>query len=210
MAWPKRFAFLFVLFWIAGSMGFIFFYSRQLQKQPLPELGTVPAFELTDSGGKIFSSAALEGKVWVADFIFSSCGGPCPMMSAEMARFDRKLSDFPELRLVSFSVDPEHDTPQRLAAYAAQYEANPMRWHFLTGDREAIYGLALQHFRLAAGTAETPDAGHMILHSTKFVLVDRRMRIRGYYDSLEPPQLKKLALDARRLAQGLASDAAAA
>ncbi len=197
----RRFAFLFVVFWIIGGVSFIFLYGRHLQNKPLPELGKIPAFELVDSRGEVWSSERLKGKVWMADFIFTSCAGPCPMMSASLARVTRELKNAPNVEAVSFSVDPDHDTPARLAEYAAQYEADPARWHFLTGEKPRIYGLAIQHFHLAAGAmlAEPPDPAHTILHSTKFVLVDAQFGIRGYYDSFDPNQVQKLIRDARRL-----------
>ena len=199
----KRFAFLFVVLWIVGGVSFIFLYGRHLQNRPLPELGQIPPFQLMERSGKNFNSIQLQGRPWIADFIFTSCAGPCPMMSGTLARVTQELKDAPDVRFVSFSVDPEHDTPARLSEYAQQYEADPARWFFLTGEKSRIDALALQHFHLALGKApaEFPDPAHTILHSTKFVLVDSKGAIRGYYDSFEPMQVQKLIRDARRLAE---------
>ena len=128
-----------------------------------------------------------------------------------MARVAGELEGFPSIQFVSFSVDPERDTPARLTEYAAEYKADPERWHFLTGDKSRLYALAIQHFHLAAGAmlAPPPDPAHTILHSTKFVLIDAQSGIRGYYDSYDPNQVQKLIRDARRLAGKPISHAAA-
>ena len=173
-------------------------------------MGKIPAFELVNSRGEKWGSTHLQGRVWIADFIFTHCAGPCPLMSATMARITRELKDTPGVQSVSFSVDPDNDTPERLSEYAAQYEADSARWQFLTGEIKSIYALAIQHFHLAAGAmlAEPPDPAHTILHSTKFVLVDAQSGIRGYYDSFDPNQIQKLIRDARRLAMESLSHAA--
>ena len=196
----RKAAFVFVVLWIAGSMAFIVWNSRKLAELPLPVLGEAGAFQLTDQSARSVGSRQLGGKVWIADFIFTSCAGPCPTMSALMRRFTEQLSDFDQVRFVSFSVDPERDTPERLAEYGARYHADPERWFFLTGDKDAIYDLAEKRFRLAA--ADTDPAlrsAHTILHSSKFVLVDKAGKIRGYYDSAEPFQLKAMVRNAKRL-----------
>ncbi len=202
----RRLAGIFVVLWIAGSMAFIFWNSRKLAEKPLPVLGEIPAFQMTDQTGRAFDSAQLAGKVWIADFMFTYCAGPCPMMSSVMRRFTEQLSRFENVRFVSISVDPARDTPERLAEYAEAFKADPEKWFFLTGEKAAIYDLAQQHFRLAAGenTARIRNAAgpaHTILHSSKFVLVDQAGKIRGYYDSSEPFQLKALVRNTVRLAQ---------
>lgn len=196
----RKAAGLFVVLWIAGGMAFIVWNSRKLAELPLPVLGDVGAFELSDQSGRLVKADKLNGKVWIADFIFTSCAGPCPTMSALMRRFTEQLSDADQVRFVSFSVDPERDTPERLAEYGVRYHADPDRWFFLTGDKDAIYDLAEKKFRLAA--ADTDPAlrsPHTISHSSKFVLVDKAGKIRGYYDSAEPFQLKAMVHNARRL-----------
>ena len=143
---------------------------------PLPVLGSVTPFSLISSEGKPFRLDDLGGKVWVADFIFTSCAGPCPLMSQKMARLQRTFRNVPALALVSFSVDPETDTPEVLSRYAGLLGANTDVWHFLTGEYEDIQKLAVEGFHL--GSVENP-----IHHSTYFALVDSRGDIRGYYDS---------------------------
>ena len=145
----------------------------------LPELGAVPAFNLTTDAGSRADEAMFVGKVSVVDFIFTSCAGICPMMSARMAWLQEELREYPDVQFVSFSVDPATDTPELLTEYGKRYGAIPGRWTFLTGDREQIYSLTQKGFHLGL-EAEGDDA---IIHSPKFVLVDRKGSIRGYYDS---------------------------
>jgi len=164
----------------------------------LPVLGTVPGFALTDQTGARVGLAELRGRVWIADFIFTSCAGICPGMTARMAEAQERLRDLADLRLVSFTVDPETDTVETLARYGKRHGAEPGRWHLLTGERAAIHRLSIEGFKLGAGPA--PDGGpEPILHSSKLVLVDRAGRIRGYYDTEEEAVVERLLDDARRL-----------
>jgi protein SCO1/2 len=158
----------------------------------LPVYGHVPEFRLTSQTGEPFDRKALEGKVWVADFIFTHCPGPCPRLSAQMRRVQTAVAEFPDVRLISFSVDPERDTPPVLAEYANRYHAQPGRWFFLTGDRKTLDALDRRAFMLGNvdGTLE---------HSTRFVLVDRRGKIRGYYSTSEDDPTARLIVDIRRL-----------
>jgi protein SCO1/2 len=159
--------------------------SCQPEKQ-LPVFGQVPDFELTTQSGKSFSSRELAGRIWVADFIYTTCSGPCPMMSSKMRRV--QAAD-PGLLLLSFSVDPEHDTPEKLADYAKRYQAG-QNWYFLTGAHDTLQMLSRDTFKLS-------DLG--ITHSTRFVLVDRKGRIRGYYGTQEDDPVRELLADVRRL-----------
>jgi len=158
--------------------------------------GSIPDFILIDSDARPFSGVALRNKVWIANFIFTSCAGTCPAMSAKM----RKLQDgLPaEIHLVSFTVDPARDTPQVLAAYAKQYAAEPSRWHFVTGEKAALYKLSIEGFKLAVDDTMGAEV-EPITHSTRFVLVDRMGQIRGFYSGMEEQDLSRLAADARTL-----------
>lgn len=158
----------------------------------LPILGKVTDFQLTERNGQSVGLTDLRGKVWVADFIFTSCAGPCPIMSRRMADLQQKWSKENGLRLVSISVDPERDTPAVLQKYADQYGAHPKRWLFLTGDMVVITDLAVNGFKL--GSIE--DA---IYHSTKFALVDRLGQIRGYYDGTSLDEVNQLVGDIRQV-----------
>ena len=162
----------------------------------LPIYGQVPEFQLTDQAGQPFAAGSLKGRTWIADFIFTSCAGTCPQMTARMASLQAKLP--PKVRLVSISVDPQRDTPQVLAEYAGRHGADPARWRFLTGDPARIAPLVSQGFRLSY--AEGTDPAEPIIHSVRFVLVDPSGAIRGYYDSSDSAQVERLVRDAKSLA----------
>lgn len=154
-----------------------------------------PSFVLIDQEGRPFNSSALKGRVWIADFIFTSCAGTCPGMSAKMTLLQQRLPA--EIPLISISVDPKRDTPLVLAEYARRYGAKLGRWFFLTGPEEEIRRVAQQGFLLSVAEGGGPE--EPIVHSVRFVLVDREGEIRGYYDSNDPAQLKELIRDAGTL-----------
>jgi protein SCO1/2 len=167
--------------------------------EPPPVLGEVPGFTLTNRDGRTVRRADLAGAPWIADFIFTRCGAACPMMSLRMARLERELPRDLGVRFVSFSVDPEHDTPKVLEEYAESFGA-PGRWLFLTGDKRAIHRLSKEGFKLAVDDTTPVNEDEPILHSTRFVLVDGDGRIRGYYEAFDEEALKKLARDLEALA----------
>ncbi len=158
----------------------------------LPVLGQVPHFQLTAQDGETFDSGALAGRIWVADFFYTSCPGPCPMMSERMHQVQVRTGDLPDVRLVSFTVDPAHDTAPVLKAYSRHFLAQPGRWFFLTGDRALLNDLGLNAFHL------NPVDGALD-HSTRFALVDRRGRIRAYYSFADDGLVKQLTEDVRTL-----------
>lgn len=163
----------------------------------LPELGQVPPFEFTGADGQPFSSTALDGKIWVVDFFFTNCPGPCPRMSKQLSELQEQTKALPNFRLVSITVDPGRDTPEALAAYARRYKADPARWFFLTGRKDFIANLMSEAFYLGF-------ADNLQEHSTRFVLVDGKRRIRGFYDSFDAPgqageNIKKLLSDIQEL-----------
>jgi len=154
--------------------------------------GAVPEFSLTDQTGAMFSSATvLNGRVWVADFFFTTCPGPCPRMSSQMHQVQMALAK-EGIRLVSFTVDPEHDSPPVLESYARSFDARTGVWYFLTGSRGALQHLDRDAFQLG-------DVDGTLQHSTRFVLVDKHLRIRGYYLTSEPDAISRLIADARSL-----------
>src|SRR5438067_3671349 len=167
---------------------------RQLEVQALRQrtvssYGSVPSFQLTNQNGQPSGSPQLAGKIWIADFIYTMCPGPCPMISTRMSDLQKPLEKT-DVRLVSFSVDPEKDTPQVLRSYATRLQAEPGRWDFLTGPKSAIYKLSHDGFKLAV--SDGSDAKGIPVHSTRIVLVDRHGQIRGYYDTTEADAMTKL------------------
>ena len=145
----------------------------------------------------------LRGKIWIADFIYTTCTDTCPLQSAELAKLQEQLGDRKDLKLVSFTVDPDRDTPQILSGYAERFHADADRWLFLTGSKEQISRLIQEGFRLSATPALNGGAaGDVILHSPRFVLVDKQAQIRGYYDSRDAAALKRLRQDITKLLNG--------
>jgi len=164
----------------------------------VPVLGSVPEFSLTEANGTALRRADLLGKVWVASFLFTRCAEACPLLMQHEARLQPDLPLRDDLRLVSFSVDPDWDTPKVLTEYAHTFGADRSRWLFLTGDKKQVYRLASDGFHLAALNAD-PATEMPILHSTKLVLVDRGGAIRGYYDSSDPVEMQKLIRNVRQV-----------
>ena len=147
----------------------------------------VPDFTLTERSGKTVSRDDLKGKVWVASFVFTRCSGPCPQVTATMARLQKELDlrNADDMRLVTFTVDPDKDTPNELKQYAARYQADPERWLFLTGMPEAdLHRLLHDGFKVTAQRAANPKPGDEFDHSSRLAVVDRQGNIRGYFDGL--------------------------
>jgi protein SCO1/2 len=160
----------------------------------LEVFGQIPQFELIAQNGQPFHSQVLAGKIWVADFIYTTCPGPCPRMTSQMREVQDAVSKLPDVRLVSFTVDPAQDTPPVLAAYAKLHGASPAIWYFLTGPVPTLQMLDRDAFKLG-------NIDATMQHSTRFVLVDRQGRIRGYYDTSDSSSIPKVIADASALAR---------
>jgi protein SCO1/2 len=172
---------------------------RGARREPLPVIAEVPAFSLVDRDGSVVTGADFAGAPWIADFIFTRCVAFCPRMTLEMSRVAEALPAGSPVEIASISVDPEHDTPEVLSAYAEQHGAGE-NWHFLTGEVGAIESLAREGFLLAVDRSPPPGAGPgPIVHSNRFVLVDGEGRIRGYYDSFDRAEMDRLLGDVRTL-----------
>lgn len=174
--------------WLAAASGSLL---TGCLKAPLPEINRVPDFELIDQDGRPFRSAGkLHGMVWVADFFFTTCNGPCPRMSALMRRVQDATASLADVRLVSFTVDPKTDTPAVLKEYGRRFRQDPQRWFLLTGDPETLRRLAAEVFYLGGMGPE---------HGTRFALVDRKMRLRGYYETADSSCVERVTADIGRL-----------
>lgn len=165
---------------------------EQLQQTFWP----VGEFTLTERNESTVTAADLVGKVWVADFFYSTCPGPCPMLSSRLSEVQRQIGNDDRVRLVSISTDPEKDTPAVLRQYAQRFAASE-RWLFLTGEKDAIRELALKGFKLPF--AETPNGPEPIIHSTRLILVDQTGMIRGFYEGAGDVLPDELIRDLRRL-----------
>jgi protein SCO1 len=170
-------------------------------RKPPPELGSVGEFSLTDQQGRPVTAATMRGKVWAAAFMFTRCPTVCPRITRRMRDLQQAAATAHiALELVSFSVDPENDTPEVLRAYAQKYGADLTSWRFLTGDLEVVRRTSEQGFKLALDGKATPDAEHFgLFHGSHLVLVDGAGKIRGYYRTSEDEQMKQLLDDAKSL-----------
>jgi cytochrome oxidase Cu insertion factor (SCO1/SenC/PrrC family) len=185
------------------------FRLRQIKSMPnsgaadltLADFGPVPDFSLTERSGKTVTSADLRGKPWVGNFIFTRCGGPCPLLSMRTAELQKDYLPKTNLSFVSFTVDPEYDSPKVLTEYAQRYGADSKRWLFLTGNSEKVYQMINQGFHLAVEKNKNPKApvGEAFNHSLSFVLVDANGRIRGYYAGNDLESLQRLRRDIKTL-----------
>jgi protein SCO1/2 len=173
---------------LAGTAAYYFVIIRPVSATPPPVMGEVADFSLVDTEGTAFTKSKLDGKVWVADLVFTSCQMTCPMLTKKMANVYRSYKLEEGVRFVSVSVDPDTDTPEVLKKYAAEHQVDSSKWHFLTGDFAEIKNLATKSLKLAA----EKDAN---LHSDRFVLVDADSHVRGYYDPADKQSLSKLFND---------------
>jgi len=212
---------------LIGAVGVLWFWqgpairswlSGKRPGEALDVFGNVTDFSLIERSGRQVGLLDLAGKVWITNFIYTHCPDTCPLQTAQMAKLQADFAEEKALRLVSITVDPERDTVLVLSQYAKRYGADPERWLFLTGEKKTIYRLALESFRLsvvdpAEGVkswlfgpipvlAHHGEMGKQFIHSSRFVLVDRQARIRGYYQSAEEDALQRLRRDVRILLRG--------
>ena len=173
---------------------------ERIADKPLPRYRTVPPFTFTERTGQPFDSASLRGKVWLANFFFTACPGPCLVMNGKMQEIQQELEKDKAHRveMVSFTIAPEMDTPPVLTKYAARFHAETGRWFFLTGDHDAIYHVAHDVFMLPVVKTDPakkePDQGDYI-HTTKIAVVDPQGVVRGYYDSTDGEVVQKVMTD---------------
>jgi len=159
-----------------------------------PEM-KAPDFVFTDQGGKAFSSFELQGKVWVADFIFTRCAGTCPMLSSHMRQLAKQWQGNGLLRLVTFTVDPDYDKVPVMAQYAQEFGADPTQWTFLTGKKKDLYAMIREGFKLSAAPDPQAIPGFEFIHTVRMVLVDGQGKIRGLYDGDDETDLDNLKQD---------------
>jgi len=158
---------------------------------------TIGTFSMTNQDGNTVTINDVKGKIHVAEYFFTHCGSICPIMNKQMQRVHRKFKSNNNVKILSFTVDPENDTVQRMKWYANKHNASGNNWHFLTGDKEELYQLARKsYFTLKPAEARNlGDAGSDFIHTNNFVLVDRELRIRGYYDGTNQAEVTKMMRD---------------
>lgn len=186
LAWLRKYIWI-----VAAVLGIVTITGLRGRLRSVPEtppvLYTLPSYDLVDHQGRPFSPDTLSGKVWVAGFVFTSCPSTCPAVTRAMGslrdRYDRLGID---IEMVSFSVDPERDTPEVLAAYAEKVGATSERWRFVTGSEQAVGDLVRKGFKLGMDPTPTDDGSLFdIAHSTQLALVDADGGVRGFFD-IEP------------------------
>src|SRR5688572_6228714 len=175
--------------------------SAQPRAGALPVMWPAPTFSLGDQNGATIDNATLKGRVWIVDFIFTSCGHVCPRMTARRVELQQELND-PRISFLSFSVDPEHDTAETRKTYAAKHGVDESRWHFVSpANRDAAMKLAT-----AMKIAGKPrEADNPILHADRFLLIDASGRVRGIYHLDDPAAMARLAGEASALAKNLSA-----
>lgn len=166
--------------------------SLGFQQEELPVLGKVQDFEFTNSDSSTFYSKSLKNKVWLFNLFFTSCQGPCPLITANLKNIYSEYNSKSNFQMVSLSVDPQRDTPEKLTAYAKRFKVEPSKWYFIVGSEDKMREVAVNSFQL--GTLEEPT-----MHSNRVVLVDAQSNIRGFYMGIVPSDIEKLKKDLKKL-----------
>ena len=157
----------------------------------------VQPFNLTNQDGENYSDRNVNNKIYVADFFFTSCTSACPKMTNNLKLVEDAFKNDKDIMIVSFTVDPETDTAQRLKWYAGLFKIDTDKWNLLTGSKQEIYRLARESFYVSAGDGDGgPDD---FIHSDKLVLVDKQKQIRGYYTGTDKSSVEQLIHDIKKL-----------
>lgn len=205
-----------IVFCVAG-VTFTYFMIRPSEEEKLPVINPIDLedemvdpellrvgyghrvgkFSFLDQEGEMITDKDVEGKVYVVEYFFTTCKTICPVMNVQMQRVHEKFKKESEFKILSFTVDPENDTVDQMKRYASAHGADRRQWHFLTGHRDSLYRLARRSFFvLKPAEAENQgDVGSDFIHTNNFVLVDRKMRIRGYYDGTSSKEVDRLMHD---------------
>jgi protein SCO1/2 len=203
--WAKRLGLrvLVLLFGLTIVSGLAYVVRARQPPPPMAVYGHVPTFQLVDQGGAPFTDGSMAGHVNVVDFIFTRCAASCPRLTARMADLQGRLARAgSSARLVSFSVDPDNDTPAVLAEYAARAGADPSRWSFVTGPVDTVKAAVVGGFKIALEKLPKGANDYDVTHGDWFVLVDPTGKLRGYYTTDEPNDLDRVLIDVQRLEHG--------
>jgi len=163
--------------------------------QHVKKYHTIGDFSLTNQNGKTITQNDYKDKIYVADFFFTTCQTICPVMTDHMAEIQEELKRDQEVLLLSHTVTPEIDSVAQLKRYALQKGVNDEKWNLVTGDKKEIYDLARKSY-LAAKESPNP---YELIHTENFVLVDKKKRIRGFYDGTDPEAIEQLLEDIKIL-----------
>lgn len=187
----------------------LFFYACQEKDRLLPILGaktietnggiidttykTIPDFEFIDQDSNEISQKTFQNKIYIADFFFTTCPTICPIMKTQLFRVYEKFKGNNQVAFLSHTIDPKHDTVAVLKNYANGLGVSSNQWHFVTGNREAIYDIAQNHYMISAKEDESAPGG--AVHGGSFILIDKEKRIRGYYDGTNEKEVTQLIND---------------
>jgi protein SCO1/2 len=173
-----------VILQLVAACAFVASASACSGSSPLSDYGALPDFSLTNQRGKTVTASLLRGRVVIANFIFTSCPDVCPLLTEQLAAIRKQLPERAALTLVSFSVDPEHDTPERLQQFAAAHGADRENWWFVTGPLDQVKAIVTGGFKQAMDIEPgAPGKPRNVLHGTHFVLIDTNGQIRGFFRS---------------------------
>jgi cytochrome oxidase Cu insertion factor (SCO1/SenC/PrrC family) len=190
-----------------AALGFAGFTALRHNAPPPVDLGPIGDFSLTERSGGTVTNADLAGKVWIASFVFTRCTGGCPQVTGTVARLQDAFRDQPDVRLVTFTVDPERDDPDELKKYAEHFGADSQRWLFLTGSEEQLYHLIEKGFKVPVQRNRGEDAkpGQEVMHGFKLVLVDRHGHHRGYFEGRQVDDMGQPVDELPKLRQAVAA-----
>lgn len=162
---------------------------------------TIGDFSFTNQEGKTITQKEIENKIFVVEYFFTNCATICPKMNIQMQRLSQYYKNNDGIKILSFTVNPEVDTVEQMKRYADAHKSDPNQWHFLTGSKKDLYKLARTSFFVLkpAEAQNLGDAGNDFIHTNNFVLVDRKKRIRGYYDGTSIKEVTQLISDIEQL-----------
>lgn len=209
----KKYRLFFGVFIVLSAIILTLFYSALKPKKTLPiynpadvnpelvdstvqyisKYHTIADFSFTNQNGKIITQKDYEGKIYVADFFFTTCGSICPKMTTNLSDIQKEFANNPKVKLLSFTVFPETDSVPVLKAYAKKNQVNDAKWNLVTGDKKEIYTLARKSY-LAVKLGKPSELYDMV-HTENFVLVDTKKRVRGFYDGTNKEDIKRLIED---------------
>ena len=213
LAFLKKYRLFFGVFIVLSAIILTLFYSALKPKKTLPiynpadvnpelvdsyvqyisKYHTIADFSFTNQNGKTITQKDYEGKVYVADFFFTTCGSICPKMTTNLSDVQKAFANNPKVKLLSFTVFPETDSVPVLKAYAKKNQVNDAKWNLVTGDKKEIYTLARKSY-LAVKLGK-PNELYDMVHTENFVLVDTKKRVRGFYDGTNKDDIKRLIED---------------
>jgi protein SCO1/2 len=199
-------AIILLVFFMLLGIGFLAYYYYEYKQHPrrLPTYGNpghhVLPFSFTNQDGKTITEKDVAGKIYVVEYFFSTCEGICPKMNENMTKVYQTFRGQADFAILSHTVDPETDTVEQLKSYSQRFEADAAQWHFLTGDKRALYDMAIHSYLVTAVEDTTQkDILPDFIHSEKFVLVDKEKHIRGTYDGTNLKDVDKLIEDIKEL-----------